>query len=371
MPSGEAIRPESGLWKDSLGERAVVELGLAIARVHKRFDAEGFALRVIGDNYVGRELKDRTRTIARHLRDFLPKDYGRAVTVLIKTAPHVGTFENWALTSYVEQFGLDYFDESVAAMKALTPFSTCEFAIRPYMNRYTEKMLPVLHDWAADPNEHVRRLAAEGSRPRGVWTEHITAFRKNPRPVLELLEKLKADPSLYVRKAVANNLNDISKDHPDLVIKTALRWQKEKHKDTNWIVRHACRSLIRQGHPEVFPVFGFSYPPKVEVRNLTIAPKRVKVGAEMAFGFVVKATGTKSQKLAIDYSIHYVKANGKTAPKLFKLTEKSLKPGEIIEVRSKHSFLDRSTRTHRPGGHAIDIIINGIRQAGGTFTVTE
>lgn len=369
MPSGETSRPESGLWKDSLGVRAVAELGLAIARVYSKFDAEQFAERVIADHYTGRELKDRTRTIARHLKDFLPRDYAKAVAILIKAAPHVGVFENWALTSYVEQFGLDYFDDSIAAMKALTPYSTCEFAIRPYMNRYTEQMIPVLHEWASDANEHVRRLAAEGSRPRGVWTEHITAFRKDPQPVLELLENLKADPSLYVRKAVANNLNDISKDHPKLVIKTALRWQKDKCRETNWIVKHASRTLIRQGHPEVFPVFGFAYPPAVSITKLHVSPRRVKIGDDLSFHFAVTSKGRKSQKLAIDYKIHFVKANGKTSPKLFKLSESTLMPGETIEVKSKRSFLNRSTRTHRPGPHKLEIVINGVPQGSTTFQV--
>ncbi|MCB2231576.1 DNA alkylation repair protein [bacterium] len=371
MPSGETIRPESGLWKDSLGARAVAGLASAIARVYKKFDAEGFAEAVMADGFSERELKDRTQTIARHLREYLPKDYGKAVRILIKTAPHVGSFENWSLTSYVELFGLEHFEESIAAMKALTPHSTCEFAIRPYMNRYTERMMPVLHEWALDPDEHVRRLAAEGSRPRGVWTAHITAFRKDPKPVLELLEKLKADPSLYVRKAVANNLNDISKDHPKAVIKTALRWQKDKQRHTEWIIKHACRSLIRQGSPEVFPVFGFAYPPQVRVEKLTVSPKRVKIGGELTFGFTVKSAGSKRQKLAIDYKIHFIKANGKTSPKLFKLTEKSIKPDEPLAITSKRSFLDRSTRRHRPGKHQLEILINGVSHGLIDFTVVE
>ena len=323
----------------------------------------------MADGFANRELKDRTRTIARHLKNFLPKDYRKAVAVLVKTAPHVGSFENWSLTSYVELFGLDDFEESVAAMKALTPFSTCEFAIRPYMIRYTERMMPILHEWAVDPNEHVRRLAAEGSRPRGVWTEHITAFRRDPKPVLELLEKLKADPSLYVRKAVANNLNDISKDHPKAVIKTALRWQKDKHKDTNWIIKHACRSLIRKGVPEVFPVFGFAYPPKVSVEKLKVSPKKVKEGSNLSFSFVVRSEASKSQKLAIDYIIHFVKANGKTSGKLFKLSERSIKAGEVMDVTSKRSFMNRSTRTHHTGKHRLEIVINGVPQGDTWFDV--
>ncbi len=148
--------------------------------------------------------------------------------ILIAVSPHTSGFQSWILTTYVELFGVEHFDESVRAMEYLTQHGTCESTIRPYINTYLDKMLPVLHRWAGHPNEHVRRLAAEGSRPRGVWIAHIPAFRKDPKPVLELLAKLKADPSLYVRKAVANNLNDISKDHPEVVIRTALAWKKDR-----------------------------------------------------------------------------------------------------------------------------------------------
>ncbi|MBD3402426.1 DNA alkylation repair protein [candidate division GN15 bacterium] len=370
MPSDDAVRPDSGLWKDALDARAVAELGSAIARVYGKFDAKAFAEAVVSDGYLDRELKDRTRTIARHLKTFLPHDFRRACDILIKTAPTVAAFENWALTSYVEQFGLDKFEISVATMRELTSHSTCEFAIRPFMNRYTDRMIPVLHAWAADDDEHVRRLAAEGSRPRGVWTAHITAFREDPAPVIELLEKLKADESLYVRKAVANNLNDISKDHPEVVIETALRWKKDRHHHTDWIIKHACRSLIRAGHPRVFPVFGLAYPARVKVHDLAVKPKRVKIGKDLSFAFTLTSTGAKKQKLAVDYKIHFVKANGTTAPKLFKLSEKTIQPGESIRFESKRSFENRSTRTHRPGRHRLEIVVNGDARGSVDFIVT-
>jgi 3-methyladenine DNA glycosylase AlkC len=369
-PSNESLSDQE-LWKDRLDKKAISVLAAEIARFYSSFKTKAFVEAVWSDNFDQRELKDRIHTIATHLKAFMPDDYRTTVGILRKVAPHANGFANWAIMTYIERFGLDDFDTSVAAMEALTQYSTAEFAIRPYMNRYTEHMLPVLHQWATDANEHVRRLAAEGSRPRGVWVAHIPAFREDPRPVIELLEKLKADDSLYVRKAVANNLNDISKDHPDLVIKTALRWKKTDHVHTNWIIKHACRTLIKAGHPEAFPLFDFSYPPKVRVTSLKTTPNRVKIGGELTFAFTVTSTHAKPQKLAVDYAVHYVKADGRTTKKVFKLSEKTIAPKESMELKSKRSFKNFSTRTHHPGKHTIEIIVNGVKKASADFAVTS
>jgi len=370
VPKNAARKTAHELWKDRLGRSAVAGLAAEIARVYPKFDHQGFVKTVATREYLTLELKDRSKAIATGLKPFLPDNYRKAVDILIKTAPSVGAFENWSLTAYIELFGLERFEESMRAMKALTVFSTCEFCIRPFMIRYTDRMMPILHEWATDKNEHVRRLAAEGSRPRGVWVAHIDAFRKDPAPVLELLEKLKADESLYVRKAVANNLNDISKDHPDRVIATALRWKKDNHKHTDWIIRHACRSLIKKGDPRVFPIFGFASNPKVRCSPIRPSSKSAAIGGELRFAFALESTGTKNQKLAIDYRVHYVKASGKTSPKVFKLAERTIAPGETIDLTINQAFADLSTRRHFPGEHRLEVIVNGRILAGTRFRLT-
>jgi 3-methyladenine DNA glycosylase AlkC len=370
-PAKSRSADDERLWKNHLNQKAISAMAAEIARSYRRFDGKSFVTAVMSDDFEGRELKDRIQTIARHLSRYLPADYSKAVDVLIKTAPRVGMFENWALTSYVELFGLEHFDDSVRALRALTPHSSSEFAIRPFMIRYTKRMMPILMMWATDRDEHVRRLAAEGSRPRGVWTAHIEDFKEDPSPVLKLLELLKADPSLYVRKAVANNLNDISKEHPKLVIDTALRWQKDDHPYTNWIIKHACRSLIKTGHPEVFPVFGFAYPPRVEVKNLRLSPRKLEVGEDLSFSFDLESSAGKSQKLAIDYAVTYVRAGGRSSRKVFKLSEKELPSGQKLSLSARRSFADVSTRTHHPGRHQLDIIVNGEIISQRTFSVTR
>ncbi|HVP07761.1 MAG TPA: DNA alkylation repair protein [Candidatus Acidoferrum sp.] len=350
---------QAKLFKDRLGIAKVEAMAGKIAEVYPSFDAPGFVSAARRDGFEKLELKARIAALATRLKEFLPAEYRKAVDILVDTAPHVGGFENWILTSYVEQFGLDHFEDSVYALRTLTPFSSCEFAIRPYMNRYADKMLPILHEWATDPNEHVRRLAAEGSRPRGVWTAHIEAFRKDPQPVIALLEQLKADPSLYVRKAVANNLNDISKDHPDVVINTVIAWKRDGHGHTDWIVKRACRSLVKTGHPAIFEILGFTSSPKVTVAGFSVSPKSFKIGKDCTITCTLKSNAAKSQKLVVDYRVYYIKANGRPTPKLFKWVEKTLKARESIALSTRHSFMDRSTRTHRTGAHEIELIING------------
>lgn len=369
MTAPDSDKPESGLWKDYINRKMVARMAAEIGRVHKGFDQSSFVNEVVNDRFSTLELKQRITAIAEALHKYLPENYDRAMTVFRKIAPRLGGWENWALMSYIELFGLEHFEQSVTAMKDLTRYSTAEFAIRPYMIRYETQMLPILHQWAIDDNEHVRRLAAEGSRPRGVWTAHLESFKKDPAPVLNLLEKLKADPSLYVRKAVANNLNDISKDHPGLVIKTALKWQKDGNKHTDWIIKHACRSLIKKGEASVFPIFGFTSNPKIAVEKVKLAPKKVKIGSKITLSFDVVSLSNRKQKLAIDYVIHYVKKNGKRSGKVFKLSEKALKAGEKISLGTSHSFEDLSTRTHYPGGHRLDLVVNGVVKTSVEFDV--
>ncbi len=370
MPT-EKANPDSKQWKNSVNGAVVVEVAKQISLVERSFDRAGFIKAVDSDDLEGRELKDRVAMITRHLHDFLPEDYSRTVEILLAVAPELNGWGNWVLTSYVELYGVDYLELSVRAMKELTKRSSCEFAVRPYMMRYTDQMLRTLDHWTGDSNEHVRRLAAEGSRPRGVWMPHIESFKTDPRPVIKILDKLRADDSLYVRKAVANNLNDISKDNPGLAIKTALRWQKDKNAHTDWIIKHGCRTLIKQGHPDVFPLLGYTANPKVKVTGLKVVPAKVRIGGEIKISFDLESLADKKQHIVIDYNVHYVKKNGKTSAKVFKLTSKKLTPRQTVALSTGHSFQERSTRRHYPGTHRLEILVNGSVTAGVDFLVAD
>jgi len=359
MVPKETTYPESGLWKDYLDKKRVKAMAERIGLASSRFDTAAFVTAVMGDGYAELELKDRIKRIAECLHEYLPSNYEKALTVLKKVAPDLSDFENWCLTTYVELYGLKFFETSMDALEYLTRYGTGEFAIRPFVLNHTDRVLPIMHRWAENNNEHVRRLAAEGSRPRGVWVAHVPVFKEDPRPVIEILDKLKTDPSLYVRKAVANNLNDISKDNPELAVRTARRWQKNGQKTTAWIIKHGCRSLIKQGRHDVFGLLGFTEKPKVAIARFKTNRKRVRIGDSFKLSVDIVSKANVEQRLAIDYRVHYRKANGKLAPKVFKLAEKTLPPGGTVSLSTGHSFRAMTTRKHYPGRHEIEIVING------------
>ncbi|HEX2896737.1 MAG TPA: DNA alkylation repair protein [candidate division Zixibacteria bacterium] len=359
MPRDLVIKDKPRLWKDFISKSAVAEFARRIAEVYSPFKNEKYVEAVMSDGFLNLELKERIDKMAVTLREFLPENYDKAVQILIGAAPKVKSFENWVLTNYVKMFGLDNFETSVTALEELTKHGTGEFAIRPYMIQYTDKMIPILKRWTKHQNEHVRRLAAEGSRPRGVWTAHIESFKKNPRPVIEILEMLRADDSLYVRKAVANNLNDISKEHPDLVVEVAGVWLKSNHEHTNWIIKRALRTLIKKGHPKALKLMGVNHKSAVEVTSFVIKPARIKVGDIVTVFVELESTSKSKQKLVIDYNVHYVKDRGSISTKTFKWSEKTIAPKATLSLVKQHSFRNLSTRTHYPGEHLIEVLVNG------------
>ncbi len=367
----EIVGQKPKLWKDYLGKKQVTAFGEAVTSVYPRFNLRGFLSEVVKADCYAKELKERINCIADILFELLPEQYTDKIDVLIKTAPSVGTFENWILTACIERHGVEQFEHSVQAMKELTQYGTCEFAIRPYLLRYEKKMMPILHQWADDKNEHVRRLVAEGTRPRGVWMQRIPSFIDNPTTVIALLEKLKADQSLYVRKAVANSLNDISKDHPDIAIKTTLRWQREKNPQTDWIIKRGCRTLIKQGNPKAFKLFGFTASPELTVEIQRADPKHLKIGSTIQVSVLLCSQSKSVQKLAVDYRLHYVKKNGKSLPKLFKLSECILGPCETHRLTIRRSLADMSTRKHYVGNHKIEIVVNGCVMAETLFVLID
>jgi 3-methyladenine DNA glycosylase AlkC len=217
----------------------------------------------------------------------------------------------------------------------------------------------MLEQWAEDENCLARRLASEGTRPRLPLAPRLPQFIKDPRPVLKLLDKLKADPTLLVRRSVANNLNDIAKDNPDVVVEILRAWQKSRDKDTQWLINHASRTLIKQGHREALALLGYPPNPAITVQNLRLGSSAVNLGEVLCFSFEIESVANESQNLMIDYVIHHMKANGKLAPKVFKLTSKKLKAGETVRLSKKHSFKLINTRVYYPGWHKVGVQVNG------------
>jgi 3-methyladenine DNA glycosylase AlkC len=232
-----------------------------------------------------------------------------------------------------------------------------------------ERTLAILAEWAEDENPHVRRLVSEGTRPRLPWTMQLKPFIEDPRPILPLLEKLKTDPELMVRRSVANNLNDIVKDNPDIVVETLSRWKKIEDEGTQWLIRHAARTLVKQGNKDILTTLGYSPKIDIVVSKIKLDKPTVKMGGELNFSFEIKSTSKQPQTLSIDYVIHHVKANGTRTPKVFKLTRKALEPGQAINLSKAHSFRPISTRKYYAGKHVLEIQVNGTIYAKTEFMV--
>jgi len=314
------------------------------------------------------ELKERVRHITLQMKSHLPSPYLEALEVIRETgsqwekAPDEGSFAvfaAWPLFQYIEDYGVDSKKESLAALAELTHIFTGEFAIRPFLAAHPKSTFAELRKWTKSPDEHVRRLATEGCRPRLPWAMQVPALLSDPAPGLRVLESLKDDPSEYVRRSVGNHLNDVSKDHPDLVIDVCEAWLRKPNKNREWIVQRATRTLVKAGHPRVWKLLGFAAHPKVELTGFQSSPKRVQLGGELTFQFQLKNLSSTSQKLAVDYMVHFVKADGSTRPKVFKLKVLQLGGKETVRLEKKQPLKPISTRKFYAGEHRIEIVVNG------------
>ena len=316
-------------------------------------------------------LLQRVRRATEAAHATLPADYLEAVNVLKRIAPGIQHgFVGIFLPEFVGQHGHAHFHESMEALKFFTPFSSAEFAIREFLRRDLPRTLAVMAQWSQDKNEHVRRLASEGCRPRLPWSFRLQALVNDPAPVAPILENLRADPSPYVRKSVANHLNDISKNHPDWMLTRLTAWDLT-HPPTRWIAKRAVRTLIKAGHRRALGLFDFAATPAVKLHAFRLTPRRLRLGQAIEFSFALTSTSRQPQPLAIDYLLYYVKASGGTAPKVFKLREIVLKPLATLGLRKSQILRNFSTRKHYPGRHRIEIQINGKVRGGGFFILAQ
>ena len=196
----------------------------------------------------------------------------------------------------------------------------------------------------------------------------LPVFKRDPAPILPILETLKHDESEYVRRSVANNLNDIAKDNPQIVLDTLREWKKHDNTDMQRLISHALRTLIKAGDTQALELLGYGNS-QIEVRDFSVQPGEIVTGEVISFSCEIVSLGRDSQSLMIDYVIHFRRSNGNTSAKVFKLTKKSLKPGESLAIQKKHSFQPISTRRYYPGIHAIEIQVNGSILARQEFTL--
>ena len=355
------------LMKDGLGREAVDRIAASLDKTIPGFSSDAFTRQAMA-GLSDLELKDRVRHLVSVLNTFLPDDFIETSEILlalknnwVKGDPDdkLRGFAAWPVIDYVGEHGLDHPDEALRVLRELTPFFSAEFAIRPFIIHHPDVAFRYLREWTADPDKHVRRLVSEGSRPRLPWGQQLPAIIADPTPTLGLLDRLKDDPSLYVRRSVANHLNDISKDHPDRTVAVCSEWSQDAGAERLWIIRHATRSLVKSGHPGVFGLLGFTPEPRLELESLDLARDRIRLGEHLEFSVRLKSTGKNSQKVVVDYAVHHVKANGQTRPKVFKFRNLEIAAGESVQLEKRHSIRPISTRRYYPGDHAVEILVNG------------
>lgn len=363
--------------KDQFGPTVPRTIAAMLVAVHAAFPRDAF-LRDVLAGYAPLSLTERARRISDALRTHLPPGYPEALRVLMASTrvPHVhradqgmGGFLFMPHTYFVAEHGLDHFEASMQAQYELTQRFTAEFSIRAFIERHREATLERLASWTQDANVHVRRLVSEGTRPRLPWASRLRDFQRDPTPVLALLERLKDDPELYVRRSVANNLNDIGKDHPVLLATVARRWLQDATPERRWIVRHALRSAIKRAEPGALSALGYGAAPKLAIERVRIAPKRVREGGQVAITFTLHNTGARAQSMMADCIVHFVKANGRSSPKTFKLKALQLAPGARVELAKTLRLVAMTTRKHYPGTHRVQALLNGQAFDLGAFTL--
>jgi 3-methyladenine DNA glycosylase AlkC len=350
--------------RSSIGDMADV-----IGRNYPAFDKKGFVNSVFNNQFEAMELKTRMRHTTECLHRFLPDSYKKAITILEKAAPGVKGFESMCLPDYVELYGLDDWDVSLEAMALFTRYSSSEFAVRPFIIKDPKRTMAWMKKLAGDKHKNVRRFASEGCRPRLPWAMALPVFKKNPSPIFPVLNKLKNDDSEFVRRSVANNLNDISKDHPERVLETCEKWLG-KTANTDRVVKHACRTLLKAGNTRAMRLFGFGDPAKIAVAGLKSEPATLAIGKSLQFGFTLKVNTGRPCDIRLEYAVTFAKARGTTSKKVFKISEKSYQPGSYT-VAKKHAFANMSTRTHYPGPHTIAIVVNGVEKAAAKVKLTR
>ncbi|MGO1398998.1 3-methyladenine DNA glycosylase AlkC [Brevibacterium sp. Mu109] len=327
----------------------------------------------------GLPLRARVEQLESALLADVPGDYAALARVVRSAHGTNPTFTGWMIWPVTEVIaskavadgGTEAFDDAMALLAELTGLLTAEFAIRSLITHDPDRALAIIRTWTASSDVHVRRLASEGTRPHLPWAKRIPELSQTPGATVPLLEDLYRDPAEYVRRSVANHLNDLSRDHAALVIGTAERWLAEPDGSTERVVRHGLRTLIKRGDPDALALLGFpSVGQALQIEGPAVDRQSVAVGEAVEFHAAIRNISEDDVRLTIDYVVHHLKANGRQSPKTFKLTTMTLRPGQMTELRRSHSFRPISTRRYYPGAHALSLQVNGVETTRAEFELT-
>jgi len=344
--------------KDEYNKVFIEKLAIKLSDASHSFNTKAFVQSIINNDWKNKELKERVGTVAKNIHIYLTVPYKKQVSILVNIAPKFKGLQLFIFPGFVEKYGLNDLKTSVKAMELFTELFTSEMAIRPFIEKYPREIGKQLLAWSLSDNHHYRRLSSEGTRPRLPWASPLRNFIKDPSPNLPILENLKNDESLYVRKSVANHLNDISKNHPELVLKIAKKWHgKTAH--TNWVVKHGLRTLLKKGDKKALAIFGLDNAKNIRTEHLCLSKGSIKIGDFIHFEFDVINDAKQKRAVRLEYKVAFVKANGNTSNKVFQISEFSLSPSSKKHFKRKQWFKELSTRKHYPGTHNISLVVNG------------
>ncbi|WP_369222377.1 DNA alkylation repair protein [Streptomyces sp. R39] len=328
---------------------------------------EPAALRAAAPRLDALALRERADLLRDALLADVPGDYAELARVVRAARDGVPEFGGWLIwpvtsavaTKAVAEGGDAAFDDAMALLADLTGRLTSEFALRLLLRHDLDRALGIITGWTASPDADVRRLASEGTRPYLPWSVRVPELITRPGATVPVLDALHRDGSEYVRRSVANHLNDLSRDHAGLAVATARRWLDDPAPTTGRVVRHGLRTLVKRGHPGALELLGFT-PAALEIDGPVLDRTHVPIGGSVRFTATIRNTGAEDARLAIDYVVHHHRANGSQSARTFKLTTRTLAPDETIAVTREHSFRPLTTRRYHPGPHAIALQINGV-----------
>jgi 3-methyladenine DNA glycosylase AlkC len=336
-----------------------------------------------GPDFDALPLMARGQRLADALIRHLPSDFAQAAPLLVASmgAPMALDAQGEPVSAgdvpsgffylphslYIAQHGLDHLDLAMDAQHALTQRFTAEFSLRPYLQQHTGATLAHLARWAQDSNAHVRRAASEATRPRLPWAARLSDFVRDPSPALPLLQTLRDDPSSYVRRSVANHLNDIGKDHPELLLTLAGDWFAQAPAPRAGLLKHALRSLIKAGHPQALALLGHAGASALRVSSGATQPPQPFIGTSVRLQAELHNPSGNTASALADWRVHYVKADGQRSAKVFKGSTITLAAGERCVLEKTLSLRQMSTRTHYPGTHVVELALNGQAHAVAKF----
>lgn len=354
--------------KDAIDQDFIDELATALSREVAAFDRRSFRAKVSAD--LDRlSITERWVRVAEACRAALPAPFESSARLLIELAPsYEGSVAGFFIPEFIGRYGRDQPDLTFELLRCVTRYASAEFAVRPYLRDDFERTLAIMTTWADDSDHHVRRLASEGTRPRLPWSFHLERLIADPAPTRPILEELKGDPEVYVRRSVANHLNDIGKDHPQWMLNLLSGWDLDDPR-LAWTAEHAARSLIKRGEPQALALFGLASKPAVRIERFQLTPRSLKPDDKVVLQGTLKSDSRKRQRLAVGYAVHYRTASGRPSRKVFKIKQIELAPGASAKIEKAHAFRQLATRRLFPGRHKIEILVNGEALAGGEVTL--